>query len=52
MRKWLKPKQDTIEYARLFEELKALILQEDEGKIKISFADESGFSLVPSVPYG
>ena len=52
MRKWLKPKQDSIDYARLFEELKALILQEDEGKIKIFFADESGFSLVPSVPYG
>ena len=52
MRKWLKPKQNPIDYAKLLEELKELLLQEDEGKLKLYFADESGFSLVPSVPYG
>jgi len=52
MRKWLKPFQKPEDYAKLFEELKALLLLEDEGKLKVFFADESGFSLVPTVPYG
>ena len=52
MRKWLKPFQKPEDYAKLLEELKALLLLEDEGKLKVFFADESGFSLVPTVPYG
>ena len=52
MRKWLKPKQNPEEYARLAAELTALLKLEDENKIKLYFADESGFSLNPTIPYG
>ena len=52
MRKWLKPKQDESEYARLEAELETLLKLEDQKYLKVYFADESGFSLNPTVPYG
>jgi transposase len=48
----LKPKQDAIEYQRLSQELKDLLSLEEQGKLTVYFADESGFSLTPSIPYG
>jgi len=52
LRKWLKPRQDPLEYARLSEELKTLLQLEDQNYLKVYFGDQSGFSLDPSVPYG
>lgn len=40
------------EYAEKLKQLKELLLLEAQGFIKIYFADESGFSLTPTVPYG
>lgn len=48
----MKPKQDPIEYARLAQELETLLQLEDQGYLKVYFADESGFCLDPTVPYG
>lgn len=52
MRKWLKPKQNEAEYARLAAELEALLKLEDQAYLQVYFGDESGFCLTPSVPYG
>lgn len=52
MRKWLKPKQNEAEYARLAAELEELLQLEDHGYLQVYFGDESGFCLDPCVPYG
>lgn len=40
------------EYAEKLKQLKQLLILEKQGFIKLYFADESGFSLTPNVPYG
>ena len=52
MRKSLKKKRNETEFRffKLF--LDALLKYEDEGYIDVYFFDESGFSLVPAIPYG
>lgn len=52
MRKWLKPKQNEAEYARLAAELAELLQLEAQGYLQVYFGDESGFCLDPCVPYG
>lgn len=52
MRKWLKPKQNEAEYARLAAELEELLKLEDQQYLRVFFSDESGFCLTPCVPYG
>lgn len=53
MRKWLKNKQDPEAYAHKEEELLCwLQIATQQPKFQVVFADESGFSLTPSVPYG
>ena len=52
IRKWLKPKQNQAEYDRLAAELEVFLEQENQGLLRIYFADESGFSLDPCIPYG
>ena len=53
MRKCLKNKRNPQEYARKEAELLAwLQIAAQQPKFQVVFADESGFSLTPSVPYG
>jgi transposase len=52
LKKWLKPKQDPIEYARLWAELENLKALEAKNFIEIFYGDQSSFSLNPNVPYG
>lgn len=52
LKKWLKPKQDPIEYARLKTELDTLKQLELDGFLQIFYGDQSSFSLNPNVPYG
>lgn len=40
------------EYKRKTEELSELKRQDSEGEINLYYLDESGFSLIPSLPYG
>lgn len=48
----MKSKQDPKEYEAKLKQLKDLLLLEAQGFLKVYFADESGFSLTPNVPYG
>ncbi|MCP4323663.1 MAG: IS630 family transposase [Alteromonadales bacterium] len=43
---------DPLEYACKLKELADLFALEDSSYLNIYFADESGFSLTPSIPYG
>ena len=52
LRKWLKPRQDPLEYARLAKELKTLLQLEAQNYLQVYFGDQSGFCLDPCVPYG
>lgn len=52
LRKWLKPKQDPIEYARLFQLLQKLKELEESGFLDLFYGDQSSFSMNPNVPYG
>lgn len=51
IRKSLKPKRDEADFQAAKEELNGLKQLEDKGLIDLHFFDESGFSLVPYVPY-
>lgn len=51
-RKCIKSLQFPKEYEAKLQELKQLLLLENQGFIKVYFADESGFSLTPNIPYG
>lgn len=48
----MKKLQFPEEYEAKLQQLKELLWLENEGFIKIYFADESGFSLTPTIPYG
>jgi transposase len=52
LRKWLKPKQDPVEYQRLFELLQKLKKLEESGYLDLFYGDQSSFSMNPNVPYG
>jgi transposase len=52
IRKWLKPKRNEIDYEKLKAELGIMLKMESEGNIRLYFADQSGFSLEPCIPYG
>jgi transposase len=52
LKKWLKPKQNPIEYARLWAELEQIKALEAKGFIEVFYGDQSSFSLNPNVPYG
>ena len=52
MRRVVKGRPDPEEYTTKVKELGDLFLLESNGYLKIYFADESGFSLMPNVPYG
>ena len=52
LRKWLKPKQDPAEYARLYELLQELKKLEESGFLDLFYGDQSSFSMNPNVPYG
>jgi hypothetical protein len=51
-RKCLKCLQFPEEYETKLQQLKELLLLENQVFIKVYFADESGFSLTPDIPYG
>lgn len=51
-RKCLKSLQFPEEYEGKLKELKELLLLEQQGFLDIRYADESGFSLTPYIPYG
>lgn len=51
MKKWLKPLQDPEEYQQKLEQLQQLLQLAEDNFIDLFFADESGFSLAPNVPY-
>src|SRR6266699_4468894 len=51
VRKSLKSLRDPKACARCQRELAALQTQEDQGKIALSYFDEAGFALDPSIPY-
>ena len=51
VRKSLKKKRNQEDFDQAKEELDSLIEQHKEGKINLSYFDESGFNLVPKVPY-
>ena len=48
----MKKKPDAKQYEDKLNHLKSLVLLRQAGYIELFFADESGFSLTPSVPYG
>jgi transposase len=50
--KWLKPKQDPVEYQRLYELLQKLTELEESGYLDLFYGDQSSFSINPNVPYG
>ena len=52
LRKWLKPKQDPVEYQRLYELLQKLKNLEETGYLDLFYDDQSSFSMNPNVPYG
>jgi transposase len=52
LRKWLKPKQDPVEYQRLYELLQKLKELEESGYLDLFYGDQSSFSMNPNVPYG
>ena len=52
LRKWLKPKQDPIEYSHLFQLLQKLKELEESGFLDLFYGDPSSFSMNPNVPYG
>jgi transposase len=52
LRKWLKPKQDPVEYQRLLNLLQKLKELEDLGYLDLFYGDQSSFSMNPNVPYG
>jgi transposase len=52
LRKWLKPKQDSIEYERIYADLQKLKKLEESGFIDVFYGDQSSFSMNPNVPYG
>lgn len=52
MRRILKKSPDPQEYERKVKELTDLLVLESKGYLKVYFADASGFSLTPNVPYG
>jgi len=52
LRQWVKPLQDPTEYESKRQALQALLCWAEQGQIALYFADESGFCLQPSVPYG
>lgn len=52
LRKWLKPKQDPIEYERIYNDLQNLKKLEESGFIDVFYGDQSSFSMNPNVPYG
>jgi len=52
MRRSLHGKPDPIDYKMKKKQLTELISLESTGFLDLYFADESGFSLTPSVPYG
>jgi transposase len=52
LRKWLKPKQDPIEYERLYNDLQKLKELEKSGFMDVFYGDQSSFSMNPNVPYG
>lgn len=51
IRCWLKPLQNKEEYLLKTEQLKHLMCLSKEGYLDLYFADESGFSLTPSISY-
>lgn len=51
MRKSFKSLRDPIAFAKCQRELEALQQQEEQGKIDLSYFDESGFTLDPYMPY-
>ena len=52
LRKWLKPKQNPVEYQRLFELLQKLKKLEESGFLDVFYGDQSSFCMNPNVPYG
>lgn len=52
MRKSLKARRDEVEYQAKLIELCGLLWMEQQGYIRIYYGDESGFNLVPCIPYG
>jgi transposase len=52
LRKWLKPKQDPVEYERLYALLQELKQLEESGFLELFYGDQSSFSMNPNVPYG
>ena len=51
VRKSFKSLRDPAAFARCQRDLEALQQQEDKGKIDLSYCDEAGFALDPSIPY-
>jgi len=51
VRKSFKSLRDPKAFARCQRALAALQKQEDQGKIALSYFDESGFALDPTIPY-
>jgi transposase len=51
-KKWLKPKQDPVEYQRIYEVLQQLKTLEESNFLDIFYGDQSSFSMNPNVPYG
>jgi transposase len=52
LRKWLKPKQDPLEYERIYNALQELKKLEELGFLDVFYGDQSSFSMNPNVPYG
>jgi transposase len=52
MRREVGGEPDPIEYEKKKAQLEKFKQLEDEGKINLYYLDESGFCLIPSVPYG
>ncbi|MEM1326662.1 MAG: IS630 family transposase [Bacteroidota bacterium] len=48
----MKPCQDEAEYQAKLIQLCGLLWLEEQGYIRIYYGDESGFNLVPCIPYG